>query len=81
MGIFASCCKPSDSYQDLTPDPEVKRRQMTEAAEKRQMEQESRGIKNMDAVKRQQRLDEERRQREEIGGNNANQGPLKWQME
>ncbi|XP_043477772.1 uncharacterized protein LOC122508469 isoform X1 [Leptopilina heterotoma] len=83
MGIITSCCKPSDSYQDLTPDPviEVKRRQMIEAAEKRQMEQESRGIKNMDAVKRQQRLDEERRQREDVGGSNTNQGAMKWQVE
>ncbi|XP_033211260.1 small VCP/p97-interacting protein isoform X2 [Belonocnema kinseyi] len=79
MGIFASCCKPSATYEDLTPDPEVRRQQLVAAAEKRQAEQETRGIKNVDAVKRQQRLDEERRKREEVAA--PTDGPLKWQME
>ena len=50
---------------------------MVAAAEKRQVEQETRGIKNVDAVKKQQRLDEERRKREEVAGSAPNQGPLK----
>ena len=55
----------------------MRRQQLVAAAEKRQAEQESRGIKNVDAVKRQQRLDEERRKREEVAGRGPSDGPLK----
>ncbi|NXS02637.1 SVIP protein, partial [Oxylabes madagascariensis] len=42
-----------------TPDPEVKRRQLAEAAEKRQMEASSRGIKNAHSVEQKKKKQEE----------------------
>ncbi|KAM4779815.1 small VCP/p97-interacting protein isoform 3-T3 [Cyanocitta cristata] len=42
-----------------TPDPEIKRRQLAEAAEKRQMEASSRGIKNAYAVEQKKKKQEE----------------------
>ncbi|NXI09461.1 SVIP protein, partial [Irena cyanogastra] len=42
-----------------TPDPEIKRRQLAEAAEKRQMEASSRGIKNAYSVEQKKKKQEE----------------------
>ncbi|NXM14573.1 SVIP protein, partial [Ploceus nigricollis] len=42
-----------------TPDPEIKRRQLAEAAEKRQMEASSRGIKNVYSVEQKKKKQEE----------------------
>ncbi|NXA80539.1 SVIP protein, partial [Thryothorus ludovicianus] len=42
-----------------TPDPEIKRRQLAEAAEKRQMEASSRGIKNVSSVEQKKKKQEE----------------------
>ncbi|NXQ26227.1 SVIP protein, partial [Alaudala cheleensis] len=42
-----------------TPDPEIKRRQLAEAAEKRQMEASSRGIKNVHSVEQKKKKQEE----------------------
>lgn len=51
-----------------------------EAAEKRIAEQQSRGIKNIDAVKRQERLDQLRDKRLEEAGGGSMQNNLKWQV-
>lgn len=51
-----------------------------EAAEKRIAEQQNRGIKNIEAVKRQERLDQLREKRQEEIGNRNVQSNLKWQM-
>ena len=48
-----------------------------EAAERRIAEQQSRGIKNIEAVKRQERLDQLREQRQEEVGNRSGQSNLK----
>lgn len=76
--LCASCCKES-SYVDMTPDIETRRKQQVEAAEKRLAEQEQRGIKNIDSVRRQQRMDEAREQRQEAGTGNM-QSNLRWQV-
>ncbi|XP_076303318.1 small VCP interacting protein [Lasioglossum baleicum] len=78
--LCASCCKQSASCENLTPDLETRRRQQKEAAERRIAEQQTRGIKNMDAVRRQQRLDEQREKREEEASAYKSQPPLKWQV-
>ncbi|XP_046433408.1 small VCP/p97-interacting protein [Neodiprion virginianus] len=80
MGICTSCCKQSSSYEDLTPDPEVRRRQQVEAAEKRIVEHESRGIGNVDAVKRQQQRAAEVAKRQAEAGSVDQQTGLKWQV-
>lgn len=48
-----------------------------EAAEKRIAEQQNRGIKNIEAVKRQERLDQLREKRQEEVGNKNVQSNLK----
>ncbi|XP_017761275.1 PREDICTED: small VCP/p97-interacting protein isoform X1 [Eufriesea mexicana] len=78
--ICSSCCKQSSSYEDLTPDLETRRKKQMEAAERRIAEQQSRGIKNIDAVKRQERLDQLRDQRQEEVDNRNVQSNLKWQI-
>ncbi|CAB0037411.1 unnamed protein product [Trichogramma brassicae] len=82
MGIILDCCRGS-SYEDIEPsaaDRELMRQQQAEAAEKRLAEQEKRGIGNVNAVKRQQKLAEER-DKKLSAAENANSGTgLKWQM-
>lgn len=78
--LCSSCCKESSSYEDLTPDLETRRRQQVAAAEKRIAEQNNRGIKNVDAVKRQERLDQQRDQRQAEAANTSTQAQLKWQV-
>ncbi|XP_017761276.1 PREDICTED: uncharacterized protein LOC108551568 isoform X2 [Eufriesea mexicana] len=59
---------------------ETRRKKQMEAAERRIAEQQSRGIKNIDAVKRQERLDQLRDQRQEEVDNRNVQSNLKWQI-
>ncbi|XP_035720643.1 small VCP/p97-interacting protein-like [Vespa mandarinia] len=81
MGILcASCCKESSSFEDTTPDLETRRRRQMEAAEKRIAEQEQRGIKDIESVKRKQKRIMELEKREEEAGNMSGQSKLKWQM-
>ncbi|KAL2743419.1 small VCP/p97-interacting protein [Vespula maculifrons] len=80
MGILcASCCKVSSSCDDLTPDLETRRRRQMEAAEKRIAEQEQRGIKDIESVKRKQKRTLELQKLEEEAGNISGQGKLKVQ--
>lgn len=68
MGNFCSTCfKGSDSL--ITPDAETRRQEMARAAERRIVEQEQRGIKNPDSVRRNQQraLEQERIERETAG--------------
>ncbi|XP_034935072.1 small VCP/p97-interacting protein [Chelonus insularis] len=78
--LCASCCQDSSTYEDLTPDPEVRRQQQVEAAERRMKEQEQRGIGNVDAVKRQQQKSIAREQQNEQLATADRDIPLKWQV-
>lgn len=78
--LCASCCKESSSYEDLTPDLETRRKRQMEAAEKRIAEQEQRGIKNIEAVRRQQQRALQLEKREQEAGNMSGQNQLKWQV-
>ncbi|KAK2582350.1 hypothetical protein KPH14_004685 [Odynerus spinipes] len=78
--LCASCCKESSSYEDLTPDLETRRRQQMEAAEKRIAEEEQRGIKNIEAVRRQQQKALKIEKQEEQAGYMGGQNALKWQV-
>ncbi|XP_047511317.1 small VCP/p97-interacting protein isoform X1 [Pieris napi] len=64
MGLITSCCKPSAS-DVLTPDTETRRRQQVEAAERRRVQEEARGVKDPSRVKRMQQRTEEMEQREQ----------------
>ncbi|GFN75625.1 small vcp/p97-interacting protein-like [Plakobranchus ocellatus] len=78
MGACASCLfGTSDDYD--TPDPETRRRQQAEAAERRQKENESRGIKDPEGLKRKQQRKEELEKKAELAGTQQGEG-LKWQV-
>nr|XP_018672979.1 small VCP/p97-interacting protein [Ciona intestinalis] len=75
MGSLFSCCLGND-YE--TPDPEVRRQQMLEAAERRKQEYENRGLKDPEGVKAKQRKREAaEKSQEQIGSNENN---LRWQV-
>ncbi|CAL7948412.1 unnamed protein product [Xylocopa violacea] len=78
--LCLSCCKESSSCEDLTPDLETRRRKQMEAAQRRIAEQQNRGIKNVDAVRKQERLDQLRDKRQEQAGNMSEQSNLRWQI-
>ncbi|NXN77642.1 SVIP protein, partial [Bombycilla garrulus] len=59
MGQCLPCMRSSVKDVVETPDPEIKRRQLAEAAEKRQMEASSRGIKNAYSVEQKKKKQEE----------------------
>uniref|UniRef100_A0A1B0CVE4 Small VCP/p97-interacting protein n=1 Tax=Lutzomyia longipalpis TaxID=7200 RepID=A0A1B0CVE4_LUTLO len=74
MGIFSSCFKAS-AEELPTPSAEVRRQLQIEAAERRQRENESRGIKDVERVKRQQKLQEKKDSEQGAMGEPV----LKWQ--
>ncbi|POI34095.1 hypothetical protein CIB84_002153 [Bambusicola thoracicus] len=59
MGLCLPCMGGAVKDVVETPDPEIKRRQLAEAAEKRQMEASSRGIKNIYSVEQKKKKQEE----------------------
>ncbi|KAG5667102.1 hypothetical protein PVAND_015101 [Polypedilum vanderplanki] len=79
--LCGSCFKGTADASDLlTPDAETRRRQMAEAAERRQQEQSNRGIKNPESVKRMQNKSQEteRLERERAMAGSGGQPNLKW---
>lgn len=78
MGICWSCLEGKDGDNN-EPSPETKRKQLAEAAEKRQKNIEGRGVKNPEALKRKQQRQEEIQKKADLnpgtGGSN-----LKWQV-
>ncbi|XP_067414274.1 small VCP/p97-interacting protein isoform X1 [Emydura macquarii macquarii] len=59
MGLCLPCLGGAAEDVVETPDPESKRRQLAEAAEKRQMEASSRGVKNPYSVEQKKKKQEE----------------------
>ena len=87
MGSLCSCFDDQPSYNDvsqssstqgITPDQETRRQQILAAAMKRQADEESRGIKNVDAYKSKIR----QREKYENGntGFSGQGGGLKWSV-
>ncbi|KAM4899193.1 small VCP/p97-interacting protein [Sylvia borin] len=79
MGQCLPCF--GDAVKDVveTPDPEIKRRQLAEAAEKRQMEASSRGIKNPSSVEQKKKKQEEI-ERRAAASRPGGEGGLRWQV-
>ncbi|XP_036240922.1 small VCP/p97-interacting protein [Molothrus aeneus] len=79
MGQCLPCM--GDAVKDVveTPDPEIKRRQLAEAAEKRQMEASSRGIKNVHSVEQKKKKQEEI-ERRMAASRPGGEGGLRWQV-
>ncbi|XP_054827836.1 small VCP/p97-interacting protein [Eublepharis macularius] len=80
MGLCLPCMGGAADDVVETPDPEIKRRQLAEAAEKRQMEASSRGIKNLSSVEQKKRKQEEMEKRLESAGSGPEGGGLRWQV-
>ncbi|KAK3878589.1 hypothetical protein Pcinc_016802 [Petrolisthes cinctipes] len=85
MGIFLSCCgggNQSSEYSnvDNVNDPEVRRKQMAEAAEARMRAQEGRGVKDPAVVRERQRkaMELERLEQQSVG--TQREGGLRWQV-
>lgn len=83
MGLCLPCLGGAADDVVETPDPDLKRRQLAEAAEKRQMESAARGIKNPTSV------EQKKKKKEEIetlmadsapAGGGAGGGGLRWQV-
>uniref|UniRef100_A0A3Q3RM67 Small VCP interacting protein n=1 Tax=Mastacembelus armatus TaxID=205130 RepID=A0A3Q3RM67_9TELE len=59
MGMCLPCLGGAADDVVVTPDPEIRRRQLAEAAEKRQKETAYRGVKNPEAVERKRKKQED----------------------
>ncbi|KAI2648078.1 Small VCP/p97-interacting protein [Labeo rohita] len=59
MGMCLPCLSGAEDDVAVTPDPETRRRQLADAAEKRQKETTYRGIKNPEALERKKKKQEE----------------------
>ncbi|KAM8710472.1 hypothetical protein ACLKA7_017140 [Drosophila subpalustris] len=79
MGMCLSCCGNSAEETNLMPPAEERRRQQLEAAERRVRENETRGVKNLDKVRRQQQRAEEMERREEEAARQGGNPTLRWQ--
>ncbi|XP_026520542.1 small VCP/p97-interacting protein [Notechis scutatus] len=80
MGLCLPCLGGAADQVVETPDPEIRRQQLAEAAEKRQMEAASRGIKNLSSVEQKKRKQEEMEKRLESGSHEPEKGNLRWQV-
>ena len=69
-----------DSEDEDAPDPAEMRRQMSEAAEKRQKEAEGRGLKDPEGAKRRIEAKEKAAREMEQGGGGPS-GGMKWQVD
>uniref|UniRef100_A0A182PRS2 Small VCP/p97-interacting protein n=1 Tax=Anopheles epiroticus TaxID=199890 RepID=A0A182PRS2_9DIPT len=94
MGLCSSCFRGS-TEELITPDAlwcnhfqfhfiseqEVRRQQQREAAERRRIEQDSRGIKDPEKVRRQQQRAMEQERREQEASRMGGQPTLRWQQD
>ncbi|XP_048829227.1 small VCP/p97-interacting protein [Brienomyrus brachyistius] len=79
MGMCLPCLGGAADDVVETPDPETRRRQLAEAAEKRQKETSNRGIKNPESVERKKKKQEEM-EKQEMMTSPSGGGGLKWQV-
>ncbi|KAM9302063.1 small VCP/p97-interacting protein [Gastrophryne carolinensis] len=74
MGLCLPCLGGAAEDVVETPDPELKRRQLVEAAEKRQAEAANRGIKNPTSVEHMKKKKEEVERMERMDAGSAGGG-------
>ncbi|XP_031420364.1 small VCP/p97-interacting protein [Clupea harengus] len=80
MGMCLPCLGGAAEDVVETPDPDTRRRQLAEAAEKRQKETSNRGVKNPEALERKKRKQEEIEKQAMVTPSPSGGGGLKWQM-
>ncbi|XP_078270987.1 small VCP/p97-interacting protein [Rhinoraja longicauda] len=79
MGMCLPCLGGVTDDVVQTPDPDTRRQQLAEAAEKRQKENVHRGIKNPEAVERKKRKQEEM-DKQQMNSSSSGGGGLRWQV-
>ncbi|XP_050955536.1 small VCP/p97-interacting protein isoform X1 [Labeo rohita] len=79
MGMCLPCLSGAEDDVAVTPDPETRRRQLADAAEKRQKETTYRGIKNPEALERKKKKQEET-EKQTMNSVPSGGGGLKWQV-
>ncbi|KAA0724055.1 hypothetical protein E1301_Tti018508 [Triplophysa tibetana] len=79
MGMCLPCLSGAEDEVVVTPDPETRRRQLADAAEKRQKETTHRGIKNPEALERKKKKQEDV-EKEAMTSVPSGGGGLKWQV-
>uniref|UniRef100_UPI00398F2B66 small VCP/p97-interacting protein n=1 Tax=Pristiophorus japonicus TaxID=55135 RepID=UPI00398F2B66 len=79
MGMCLPCLGGAAEDVVETPEPETRRRQLADAAEKRQKENVHRGIKNPESVERKKKKQEEM-ERQEKNSTSTGGGGLRWQV-
>ncbi|XP_078077137.1 small VCP/p97-interacting protein [Mustelus asterias] len=79
MGMCLPCL--GGAAQDVveTPDPDTRRRQLAEAAEKRQKENVHRGVKNPESVERKKKK-QEALEKQQVNSTSAGGSGLRWQV-
>uniref|UniRef100_A0A667ZFE8 Small VCP interacting protein n=2 Tax=Myripristis murdjan TaxID=586833 RepID=A0A667ZFE8_9TELE len=80
MGMCLPCLGGAADDVVVTPDPETRRRQLAEAAEKRQKETAYRGVKNPETVERKRKKQEEMEKQAMTTSVSGGGGGLKWQV-
>ncbi|XP_004575171.1 small VCP/p97-interacting protein [Maylandia zebra] len=80
MGMCLPCLGGAADDVVVTPDPETRRQQLAEAAEKRQKETAYRGVKNPEAVERKRKKQEEAEKQAMSTSVSGGGGGLKWQV-
>ncbi|CAI9590898.1 unnamed protein product [Staurois parvus] len=81
MGLCLPCLGGAAEDVVETPDPDLKRRQLAEAAEKRQMETVNRGIKNPTSVEQMKKKKEEvEKMTTTAAPSGGGGGGLRWQV-
>lgn len=83
MGMCLPCLSGAEDDVVVTPDPETRRKQLAEAAEKRQKETTYRGIKDPEALERKKKKQEESEKQtmsSAPSGGGGGGGGLKWQV-
>ncbi|OCT82077.1 small VCP/p97-interacting protein [Xenopus laevis] len=80
MGLCLPCLGGAAEDVVETPDPEMRRRQLAEAAEKRQMEASNRGIKDPYSVEQKKKKKEEMEQALSSSAPAGEGGGLRWQV-
>ncbi|XP_054633665.1 small VCP/p97-interacting protein [Dunckerocampus dactyliophorus] len=78
MGMCLPCLGGAVDDAVDTPDQETRRRQLAEAAEKRQKETANRGVKNPEAVERKRKKQEEIQK--QTMSTSVSGGGLRWQV-
>ncbi|XP_028305409.1 small VCP/p97-interacting protein [Gouania willdenowi] len=79
MGMCLPCFSGAADDVVVTPDPDIRRQQLADAAEKRQKETAHRGVKDPGAIERKKKKQEEM-EKQTMTNSVSGGGGLRWQV-